>query len=324
MELPARLRAAIDAVLAGSGVSDLKAAGRALSERYRAEIRDGRAHVANRAAANAYLATRLPATYAAVRASLGMAMEHLPGFVPRSLLDVGAGPGTAFFAAADCFPELASVTLVEASAAMRAAGSALADALDLGPRWIAADATAGLSDAPSADLVTLAYVLDELEPASRQRLVARLWEICEGVLVIVEPGTPAGWRRILAARDILVGRGACLVAPCPHALACPVAPPDWCHFAERLPRSRLHRQSKGADAPFEDEKFSFLAAARNPAEAYAARVLARPRNGSGRVQLKLCDADGALSRKLVTRRDGDAFRMARRLDWGDPMEALPG
>jgi ribosomal protein RSM22 (predicted rRNA methylase) len=43
----------------------------------------------------AYAVVRMPATYAAVRASLAQTMRIIPDFAPRSILDVGAGPGTA-------------------------------------------------------------------------------------------------------------------------------------------------------------------------------------------------------------------------------------
>ena len=51
------------------------------------------------------------------------------------------------------------------------------------------------------------------------------------------------------------------------------------------------------------------------------RVLAPPRAGSGKVELKLCRPDGGAGTRLFTRRDGEAFRLARRCGWGD---ALPG
>jgi ribosomal protein RSM22 (predicted rRNA methylase) len=37
------------------------------------------------------------------------------------------------------------------------------------------------------------------------------------------------------------------------------------------------------------------------------------------VLLKLCEPDGSAGGKLFTKRDGDAFKVARRLDWGDPV-----
>ena len=49
----------------------------------------------------------------------------------------------------------------------------------------------------------------------------------------------------------------------------------------------------------------------------AARVLARPRAASGAVRLKLCSPTGQLEERLVTKRQGDDFKVARRVDWGD-------
>jgi ribosomal protein RSM22 (predicted rRNA methylase) len=321
MELPPALRAAVDRALSGRRAGDLAAAAAALSQRYRQERRDGRLHVASDDDALAYLAVRLPATYAAVRASFAAIQQARPDFAPKTALDIGAGPGTALWATVDCWPALADAVLIEASPVFRACGEALAREASL-PRvtWrtadVATDATDDAMDDAPRDLVTLAYLLNELAPEVRSSLLRRLWHATADTLVIIEPGTPAGWQRIIAARAELIEAGAYLVAPCPHAHACPLAPPDWCHFAARVGRSRLHRLAKAAELSWEDEKFSYLAVSRRPAPAAAARVIARPRKGSGRVTLKLCRQDGSASEQLFSRRDGDIFKRAWRSDWG--------
>jgi ribosomal protein RSM22 (predicted rRNA methylase) len=144
------------------------------------------------------------------------------------------------------------------------------------------------------------------------------------VLLLVEPGTPAGWERLLAARERLIGAGASVLAPCPHALACPLTAPDWCRFAARVSRSRLHRLAKGGELGWEDEPFLYLAVSRRPAAGTGSRVLAEPRAAKGRIELKLCRPDGALQHRLVTRRETDDWRVARRLDWGDQGLRGPG
>ena len=322
MELPAALRQGVDDVLENTPLATLRQAARTLSNRYRAETRDGRLHMADEIAVKAYLAARLPATYAAVRASLDQLAEAQPDFSPRTLLDVGSGPGTVLWAVADAWPGLEAATMLEASASARAMGERLAaGGIAARTAWLAGDATLGLSDAEPADLVTLAYVLDELPPAAIAKLVDRLWAATGDTLLIVEPGTPAGWRRILDARTQLIAAGAHLLAPCAHHAPCPLAAPDWCHFSRRVARSRLHRLTKDADVPWEDEKFVYLAASRHaPAQTgRTARVLAPPRAGSGKVTLKLCRPDGGAAERLFTKRDGDTFREARRADWGDSL-----
>lgn len=320
MELPPRLRQAVESALEGVPLSEIRAASDALSQRYRNEVRDGRLHLNDERSALAYLATRMPATYAAIHASLYAIAEAFSGFAPSTMLDVGAGPGTALWAAQAIWPDLEDAELIETSPSIRAWGETLSAASGVSRvSWRAADLRTELGGKPR-DLVTLAYVLDELSSGDRATLVDRLWQLTGGVLMIVEPGTPKGWERILAARVRLIDAGANIVAPCPHAAACPLVAPDWCHFSARVARSRIHRLAKNAEVPWEDEKYIYLAASREPAAAHAARIVAPPEPGSGRVRLKLCNPDGSATHRLVTRREGDAFKRARRSDWGDRFE----
>lgn len=319
MELPAVLRQAVDQALEGVALAELSRAAERLSQRYRGEVRDGRLHLSDDLAARAYMATRLPATYAAIRASLAAVAALRPGFAPRSLLDLGAGPGSALWAVADAWPGLDEALLIEGSAAIRRWGQRLAEGLPQRVAWREADLAGRLPDLPESDLVTLCYVLDELAPEAREGLVLRLWAATRDTLLLVEPGTPAGWQRILAARAALLAAGARLLAPCPHAAPCPLPPPDWCHFARRVARSRLHRQAKGGAVPWEDEKFLYLAATRQAVPAAPARLIAPPRASSGQILLKLCRPDGTAGERRITRREGAPYKQARRLDWGDSL-----
>jgi ribosomal protein RSM22 (predicted rRNA methylase) len=209
MELPPALREAIDRALGGRRPADLAATAAALSQRYRDERRDGRPHVASDEDALAYIAVRLPATYAAVRASFAAIKQARPDFAPKSALDIGAGPGTALWAAADCWPDLADALLIEASRVFRSCGEALAREASLPPiTWRTADVATDAIDCAPRDLVTLAYALNELTPQVRQPVLQRLWLATADTLVIVEPGTPAGWQRITAARAQLIAAGA--------------------------------------------------------------------------------------------------------------------
>jgi ribosomal protein RSM22 (predicted rRNA methylase) len=319
MELPPPLRQAVDQILEDAPLAEIRRAAELLSLRYRGEVRDGQLHLSDRMATKAYLATRLPATYAAIRASLSAVADIRPEWTPHTLLDVGAGPGSVFWAASDQWSSIEQATMVEASGPIRQIGEQLAEHLE--PRratWISADIQRGLPALTSADLVTLAYVLDELAPAAINPLIDRLWELSRDVLLVVEPGTPAGWQRILAVRDRVIALGATIVAPCPHAERCPLVAPDWCHFSRRVARSRVHRLAKDAYVPWEDEKFIYLAASRlSGSDIVDGRVLAPPRAASGIVRLKVCSHTGQVEERVVTRRQGPAFKVARRLDWGD-------
>lgn len=320
MELPAPLRSAVDQMLSGEPLERLAKASAILSDRYRREVRDGRFHIDDALAAKAYLATRMPATFAAVRAALAMVEDAAPDFQPETLIDLGCGPGTALWAAADTWDSLSAAEMVEASGAIRSVGEKLAASGGVKSHWQAGDVTVKIPALEPADLVTLAYVLDELPPASIGTVTEKLWALTKGMLVVIEPGTPAGWQRILAVRDKLRSLGATLVAPCMHAENCPIVAPDWCHFSRRVARSRVHRMAKGAEVPWEDEKYIFIAASREPVTISGARVLAPPRVNGGVGRVKLCRTDGTAAELTLSKRDGDAFKDIRRADWGDRLD----
>ena len=119
----------------------------------------------------------MPATYAAVTASLNALSAIRPDFAPASLLDVGAGPGTASWAAAEAFASLRYFTLLDANAALRALALDLvrdsARLRDLD--YIHRDARAALADAPAADLVVASYVIGEIGDGERSALAALMW-----------------------------------------------------------------------------------------------------------------------------------------------------
>jgi ribosomal protein RSM22 (predicted rRNA methylase) len=322
-DLPPALRLAADRLLEGVARKGLAERAGKISDAYRAG-RTSAAVIKDGDDATAYVLARLPATYAACARAFDAAARIAPDFSPRSLLDAGAGPGGAAWAALETWPDLEHATLLDSNRAFLEMSAGLA-----------AEAPAVLRDAarlkvdlaqpeawPKAELVIASYALAEIAPVRQAATIEALWAACEGVLILVEPGTPDGWRRILAARDALIAAGAPILAPCPHAQACPIAAPDWCHFVQRLPRSRDHRLAKGGEVPFEDEKFIYLAAARPgiATQARTARVLAPPRTAKPAITLKLCTPQGSAELRPVPRRDKPAYAIARRLDWGD---ALP-
>jgi ribosomal protein RSM22 (predicted rRNA methylase) len=155
-----------------------------------------------------------------------------------------------------------------------------------------------------------------LSDADRAKLADLLWSKTTDTLLIVEPGTPAGTERILQAREQLFAQGAQVIAPCPHGRGCPLTPPDWCHFTQRLPRSRAHQQLKAAELPYEDEKFIYVALARTPVAPRPARVLAQPVITKISVTAKLCSDQGVVL-TTAPRRDKTAYARFKKLDWGD-------
>ncbi len=160
------------------------------------------------------------------------------------------------------------------------------------------------------------YVVGEAAPDALPRIADALWSAARHMLAVIEPGTPAGFGRIRALRAHLVAQGAHVVCPCPHDAACPIVAPDWCHFSQRLNRSRDHRQVKGAALSFEDEKFSYVVLARDAPARIEARVLAHPAVTKAAVTAKLCVAEGIVT-VTTARRDRETYRLRKTWRWGD-------
>jgi ribosomal protein RSM22 (predicted rRNA methylase) len=139
-------------------------------------------------------------------------------------------------------------------------------------------------------------------------------------LVVIEPGTVRGFHFIHEARSALIAAGAHLLAPCPHGKECPMAASgDWCHFAARVERTSLHRQLKGGALGYEDEKFSYVVASRDPISAAPARIVRHPQKHSGHVQLTLCTPEG-LTTPTIGKSQKEKYKFARHAHWGDAWE----
>ncbi|MFJ5778719.1 small ribosomal subunit Rsm22 family protein [Streptomyces sp. NPDC093094] len=277
----------------------------------------------DRADVAAYAAYRMPATFAAVSQALEAFAAAVPGWAPRSQVDVGGGTGAATWAVSATWDGPREVTVLDWAEPALALGREIAAANPAlrGVQWRRSRIGAALT-IESTDLVTVSYVLNELAEADRAALVDAAAAAAQAV-VIVEAGTPDGYGRVIEARDRLLAAGFRVAAPCPHSAACPIVPgEDWCHFAARVSRSSLHRQVKGGSLAYEDEKFAYVAAVRPPAAdspvvPATARVVRRPQIRKGQVLLDLCEADEQLRRTTVTKRHGDLYKAARDAEWGD-------
>lgn len=260
----------------------------------------------------AYLALRMPATYAAIVDVLKKI--HVP---IKSQLDIGSGPGTAFFAAMSQFSELSEALLVERDKQMIRHGKELfANLKNTRVEYLTADITS-FTPAKPYDLVTAAYSLSELSEAAMENALTKLWTAANPVLCLIESGTPYGFNAIIRARDILLKQNAHIVAPCTHENPCPWKDGNpWCHFSTRFERTRLQKRVKGAELGYEDEKYSYLIVSKIPLSRPEARIVKSPIKRSGFLQLTLCDATGIHDQNF-SKKQKQVYLDAKKLDWGD-------
>lgn len=322
MDMPENLRKALVTLTEEVSSSRLMEEARRISFRYR-DRGEPQQFIQSRSEALAYAVARMPATYGAVSSALAYTLTALEGWGEEmgSLLDVGAGTGAATWAA-DGLVALQKVVCVERETMMRQIGTTImafgSEALQ-NAMWIECDIAS--QPIPSrGDLVIASYVLNELNVQSQAEVSEKLWDCAEKLLLIVEPGTPEGYRTIERVRTILLQRGAHIVAPCPHENPCPMLEQDWCHFSCRIPRSQLHRLSKGGEAPYEDEKYAYVALARERGPLNeGGRILRHPQIAKGIVRIQLCTEEG-ITWKTLSKRDGEAYKRVRKAKCGDWVE----
>ena len=313
--LPPNLQDALQTELARWPGAAINQAAATLSAGYR----QAAPQIISDAQRTAYLLVRWPATFAAISAVCHELRTRQPDFVPHSLLDLGAGPGTVWWAAQEIFPTLRQATLLERDAGFSRLGQNLLAGTPYEIFWQTADLRR-LPPLATHALVTISYVLNELEVAAQTALINSAWVAAGQFLLVIEPGTKAGFANILRARTQLLASGAHIAAPCPHSGVCPLAArADWCHFSQRLPRTAQHRRAKAGALGYEDEKFSYLIAAKTPVIPAPARIVRHPFFGKGHIKLTLCKQETIVT-ETITAKQKELYKHARKAAWGDGWE----
>ena len=314
MELPIELTLQVETLLEGKKTNELKRIAETLSDRYRNESGAGKKLLTKEIEAAVYAAVRMPATYGAVYSACEYMLENFDGEI-HTLLDAGAGSGAASFAVSDLV-DVEKITCLEREGAMRSVGEKLTKGR-IPAVWKNADLV-GSKGKDNADLVVESYVLNEMSEEARQKVILNLWDAANEVLLLVEPGTPAGYSVLKEARELLIERGGHILAPCTHETPCRLAEDDWCHFTVRVARSKMHKMLKDADAPYEDEKYSFLAISKKPCKKSDIRILRHPFIEKGLVRLEVCTPEENKT-LVVKKKDGDLYKKARKAKMGDSL-----
>ena len=312
--LPLSVFEALEVELAGFSTPVLRQAAERISLAYRgnAPIRASLSAI-DRAA---YLAVRFPSTFAAANRVWQEIAHLIPLEAIATILDAGSGPGTASLAGYSHVQSGTRFTRLERDHGWRDIADRMAAACGLEGAFhhgvIARAMQFGEHDG-----VIACYALGELPPAERAASIAGLWSAAAKMLVVIEPGTPAGFENVLHVRQYCLTAGGHALAPCTHDAHCPMSRADWCHRPVRVERSDLHRAVKGAELGYEDEKFAYIVMTRETPPRHApARIVRKPMRNTGHLHLDVCEA-GELKRRTITRSDGAIYRRARDAAWGD-------
>ncbi len=200
----------------------------------------------------------------------------------ESVVDFGGGPGTFLFALSK-FKTLNKYTNVEQSNAFIGVMNVLVEEfLSSSVPHVHVDSISGnyieleSQDIPANDLCVFSYTFCECDNS-----LAGLSALVENsnMVLIIEPGTPAGFSNIIQARDKLIEEGFSAIAPCTASNGfCPLrdSESEWCHFIERLDRSRVQKHLIKGELGYEDEKYSYLLMSKYPIHLDGKRIISRP------------------------------------------------
>lgn len=319
MHTPFNLQNSIEKEVEKLRFSDISHAREGLTDKYRNERGGRQSYMTKHAERIAYVAARMPATYAVVKKVLEEVKLIMAPIDPKSLIDMGAGPGTVMWAALEVYPGLKSLTMMEKDVELIALAKRLSSSHEeLASKqveWKNIDLEHH-QEIPTADMIVFSYSIGELSSNKAETIINASWKSASQLLVVIEPGTPAGFQRIHKIRDQLISLGGNVVAPCPHANACPLKGGDWCHFSERIERTHLHRMLKDGSLGYEDEKYSYIVVSKSACDLPSGRVLRHPLKRSGHVSLSLCTEPGIIQ-ETISKKTPEAYKKARKLDWGD-------
>lgn len=316
MDLPIEIKRYIENELNMTNKTDLQNNAKAISLNYRTNEGKGKRLLKSEDEAIAYAISRMPATYGAVYNSLKSSLEIYNPSI-KTVADIGAGTGTATIAVNELL-NVDKIECFEREDSMQRIGKNIFEHYNNlleKTNWIKLDICSDeITD--KYDLVVTSYMLNEISDDQKEIIIEKLWKISNKMLLIVEPGTFLGYKNIINAKQKLIEMGAKIIAPCKNN-ECKLPKDDWCNFSCRVQRTKVHKELKEGNVPYEDEKYMYLAVSKEEFNGTdKKRILRHPMIYSGFVKLKVCGQEG-ISEITISKKDKDKFRIARKSKAGD-------
>lgn len=280
----------------------------------------------------AYMAMRMPSTVAVLKhllhtQELQSVLEIAHNKKGLNVFDFGCGPLSFFWAlvCAGSMEKIGKLYCYDVHRQMQELGVSFAKANSYFYR------TELLSDfcqlpQMQMDLLVAAYSFTELCQDKVYDTLDALLKLSPRAILLVEPGTKAGFSRLVELRKRLQSKDYCSLAPCSHDGQCPLSNSEkkWCHFSLRRPRLQFAKRVKSASCPYEDEKFSYVFMLHKetflPVLRAKARIIDHPKYHRGHLSLSLCESGngfGIHKQEVVSRKDKDLYRKAKKASWGE-------
>lgn len=304
-----------------------------LHERYMQGENPLEPHIQTPADCLAYLAMRFPATYAQIFAALSQIQERVPDWQPKTVLELGCGPGTGIWAAKSIWPSLTHATGVDQEKLFLTLAEELHfDAkMGLDTVWVKTSLAkwTAIEDAKTYDLIIIANVLNELPSEDQEALLKKVTQRSSGIVVVLEPGTAVGYRIIQR-----VAKSASethkLIAP--YIDSAFVESNDyWIHFSQRFQRpefQRLIRQSMRESSlmasDWEEATYSYVAWGDIPVTKPPwGQCIGKVMKYKGYLIIPLLTKEAVIQARVLKRHKQD-YTIAKNIRWGELLESPLG
>lgn len=272
----------------------------------------------------AYLALRVPATYAQISSALLQIKEILPNFTPKTLLDLGCGPGVGMWAVKELFPSVEQANCLDENQDILSLGEIIQKKAypSFSVSWKRTSLSSNKNTLPSADLVIIASVLNELTLPEINHLISELQKMTNSVIVILEPGNSRGCKII---EDITrkMHKERQILAPYVHS-SFVESSNYWIHFSQRFKRPEFLRQlrqdmreSTQMASDWEETKYAYVAfgetVKREPAWG---RCIGNIKKYKGYIEVPLLTENSIQIIKILKRHKIE-YDFAKKLTWGE-------
>jgi len=328
--LPTHIDKAITDILAKNDPIFWLRSANSLSINYRAErITPNFNYIKDFHDALGYLALRVSSTYSQIYGALESIKELNPNWKPESILDLGSGPGTGIWAAAELFPSLNNAVAIERDKNFINIGQEISGSLNnIKVEWQQTDLSKALPKLyENFDLVVIANVLNEMDSDGIQKTLNFAKNHCNGIIVIIEPGTPYGYETIIETESLLHSPQSVLIAPYIQnkfidsedvTFIQRIKRPDFQKRVRQVQRKKEIDKSKLLPpSDWEESKYYYLAYSKFKSElSPTKRLLDKSKQFKPYMEIKALTKDGVKIEQIM-KRDKINYKIARKAKWGD-------
>lgn len=272
----------------------------------------------------AYLALRTPATYAQTVGAFLQIQELIPSWQPKTILDLGSGPGTGIWAAKNTWFSIASATCIDQKKSFLSISKQIADLanfpVDISNLYN--DGLKGLQNIDQKyDIVLIANLLNELPPTQIEKVLQETYERCNGVLIIIEPGTPFGSQIVEQSAQYFFEKGFLLAPYINNTFA--TTSKYWLHFSQRFIRPDFQRRIRQnmrdkslMASDWEDTKYAYIAISKiQPEKTFWGRCIGSITKHKGFIEVPILTQNKLIVEKVM-KRDKARYAFAKKLTWG--------